>query len=304
MTLVFDRNFDPRHGEAVVVAPSVRRITARNEGPFTFRGTNTFLIGGHDVTVLDPGPDDPRHLQAILAAVGGGRIEKILLSHSHSDHAAGARPLQKRTGAPVLAGIPAHSSKRGEGPRLDDAPQSGFAPDRVLADADVIDGSDYRLQTIATPGHASDHLAFALLGTPVLFSGDHVMGWSTSVVAPPDGSMAAYLDSLDRLLARPEHTYLPAHGGAITEAPAYLRALKAHRLERETAILDALRQGGRTIPEIVAEVYRPLDPRLGQAAGLSTLAHLEHLTARGLVASGDVADATRYWLAAPPAGSG
>jgi glyoxylase-like metal-dependent hydrolase (beta-lactamase superfamily II) len=304
MMLVFDRNFDPRHGEAVAVAPGVRRVTATNEGPFTFRGTNTFLIGASDVTVLDPGPDDPMHLEAILAAVGDGRVERILLSHSHRDHAAGAMPLQERTGAPVLAGIARRVSPKSGEPRLGSEPQSGFAPDRVLADAELIEGNGYRLEAIATPGHAADHLAFALSGTRVLFSGDHVMGWSTSVVAPPDGSMADYVASLDRLLARSEDVYLPAHGGVIADAATYVRRLRTHRLEREAAILRALRQGWTTIPEIVAKVYGELDPRLGGAAGLSTLAHLEDLIARGLVADECTTDATRYRLAVPAAGSG
>jgi glyoxylase-like metal-dependent hydrolase (beta-lactamase superfamily II) len=279
-------------------------VTATNEGPFTFRGTNTFLIGAPDVTILDPGPDDPRHLEAIFAAVGDGRVEKILLSHSHSDHAAGANAIRERTGAPVLAGIRRRSFIESEDPHFDAAPQSGFAPDGVLADAELIEGNGYRLEAIATPGHASDHFAFAISGTRVLFSGDHVMGWSTSVVAPPDGSMADYMTSIDRLLARPENIYLPAHGGAIADAPTYVRRLKTHRLEREAAILRALQQGWATIPEVVAEVYGELDPRLGGAAGLSTLAHLEDLIARGLVAADGAADATRYRLADPAAGSG
>ena len=306
MALVFDRDFEPRHGEAVEVAPGVRRVTAANEGPFTFRGTNTFLIGTSDLTVLDPGPADPKHLEAVMRAVGRVRVERILVSHSHHDHTAAAPLLKERTGAPIFAGSSHRSALREAGAlHLDAEADTGFKPDRMLGDGDIVEGQDHRLEALATPGHASDHLAFALAGTNTLFSGDHVMGWSTSVVAPPDGSMSDYMASLDRLLRRPEDSYLPAHGGPIHNAHEYVRELKAHRIEREAAILNALRAGKRTVPELVAQVYVSLDPRLGGAAGLSTLAHLEDLVVRGLVNSdGPPALDRRYWLAAPAAGSG
>jgi len=306
MALVFDRDFEPLHGEAIEVAPGVRRVTAANEGPFTFRGTNTYLIGTSDLTVLDPGPADPKHLEAVMRAVGTARVAKILVSHAHHDHTAAAPLLKERTGAPVFAGSSRRSALLEAEPlRLDAEADTGFAPDRILRDGDIIEGQDYRLEALATPGHASDHLTFALAGTNILFSGDHVMGWSTSVVAPPDGSMADYMASLHRLLHRPEDLYLPAHGGPVRDAHEYVRELKAHRLEREAAILSALRDGKATIPELVAKVYVALDPRLGGAAGLSTLAHLENLVVRGLVNSdGPPALDRRYWLAAPTAGSG
>jgi len=305
MALVFDRDFEPRHGEAVVVAPGVRRVTAANESPFTFRGTNTFLIGSSDLTILDPGPADPKHLEAVMQAVEKARVAKILVSHSHHDHTAGAPLLKEPTGAPIFAASSRRSAQREAGAfRPDAEADTGFRPDRILRDGDIVEGQDYRLEVVATPGHASDHLAFALAGTNILFSGDHVMGWSTSVVAPPDGSMTDYMASLDRLLNRPEDLYLPAHGGPIRNAHDYVRELKAHRLEREAAILNALHGGTATVPELVTQVYVPLDPRLGAAAGLSTLAHLEALVARGIVNSdGPPALDRRYWLA-PAAGSG
>ena len=281
MALTFDRDFNPRHGEAVEVAPGIRRVTAANEGPFTFRGTNTFLIGRTAVAVLDPGPEDPSHVDALMRAIGGAKVAHILLSHSHRDHSDGVAFLKEHTGAPVFAALRTPRAHDEGGQRLDAGANLGLTPDHELCDGDQIESSDYRLEAIATPGHASDHITFAFAGTDILFSGDHVMGWSTTIVAPPDGSMHDYMASLDRLLARPERTYLAAHGGPIPDGPAYVRALKAHRLMREAAILEALRKGDRTIPEIVARVYGGLDSALTGAAVLSTLAHLEHLIARG-----------------------
>ena len=285
MALSFDASFDARHGEAVAVAPLVRRVTARNPGPFTFQGTNTFLIGREDLVVIDPGPDDPEHFRAVQAAIAGAAVVAILVTHRHRDHAPGARALAEATGAPVLAaGVkrePPWLSE--EGARVDAAADSVFAPDRKIGDGDVIAGDGFRLKVIATPGHASDHLAFAMLGTDILFSGDHVMGWSTTVVAPPDGSMADYMRSLDKLIARPESTYLPAHGGAIRQAHVYVRGLRTHRRMRERAILDRLARGDATVAEIVASIYSDLAPRLRPAAASSTLAHLEDLVGRGLV---------------------
>lgn len=300
MTLSFNRNFDPRHGEAVDVAPGVRRVTAANPSPFTFQGTNTFLIGDRELAVLDPGPDDPVHLQALLRAIGSADVRHILVSHSHRDHAPGAQPLKAATGAPVSAALraPTKAGAGGTSRRLDAAPDIGFVPDHVLADGETISVDRYLLEAIATPGHASDHMAFSLKDSEILFAGDHVMGWSTSVVAPPDGSMRDYIASLDRLLFRPESVYLPAHGAPISNAGTYVKALKTHRLMRERAILERLAEGDRTIPAIVARNYRDTDPRLHGAAALSTLAHLEDLVDRRLVLSdGPPSLAATYWPA-------
>lgn len=300
MALVFDRDFDPRHGQSVTVAPGVRRVTANNPGPFTFGGTNTFLIGGDPIAVLDPGPADPVHLEALLEAIGSAGVAHILVSHTHRDHSPAARLLQARTGAPILAAGPHRPARPlladgADHLRLDAGADLDFAPDAMLADGEIVEAEGYRLEAIATPGHAANHLAFALLGTAALFSGDHVMGWSTTAIAPPDGSMGDYLNSLDKLLARPESLYFPAHGSAIENAPAYVRGLKAHRKMREAAILDRLARGDRTIPELVATIYRDLDPRLGGAAALSTLAHLEHLVGRSqVIAEGPPGLLARY----------
>jgi glyoxylase-like metal-dependent hydrolase (beta-lactamase superfamily II) len=288
MALQFNRNFEPRTGDPVEVAPGVRRVTAPNPGPFTFQGTNTFLIGGRELAVLDPGPADPAHIDAVMKAAGDARVAHILVSHAHRDHSPGARLLSERTGAPVLAAGPHRSARPvrpGEELRLDASADLEFEPDLRLADGAIVEGADYRLQAVATPGHTANHLAFVLIGSDLVFSGDHVMGWATTIVAPPDGSMAHYMDSLDRLLARSEDTYAPAHGGTIANAHAYVRGLRSHRKMREAAILEGLRRGDRTIPDIVARVYQGLDARLTGAAALSTLAHLEDLVARALVAT-------------------
>ena len=298
MALRFNREFEPRHGEAVVIADRVRRVTAPNPGPFTFHGTNSFLIGERELAVLDPGPADPAHIEKLIQATGGVAVRHILVSHAHQDHAPGTRLLQAKTGAPILAaGIRRqhHAPLPDAAPRIDSGVDDGFQPDEMLADGALVEGPDYRLEVVATPGHAADHLAFALEGEGILFSGDHVMGWATTMVAPPDGSMSDYIGSLDKLLARPESLYFPAHGGPVREAHAYVRALRTHRKLRETSILKRLQDGDRTIAEIVARIYADLDPRLAGAAALSTLAHLEDLVARRLVETDGPADlAGRY----------
>jgi glyoxylase-like metal-dependent hydrolase (beta-lactamase superfamily II) len=301
MSLQFSREFAPPIGEPVVVAPGVRRVTAGNAGPFTFRGTNTFLIGEGTLAVLDPGPADPAHIDALMRAIGDARVAQILVSHTHRDHSPGARLLKERADAPILAAgphRPARAARAGEEARLDAGGDLDFVPDEVLADGAMVEGDGYRLEAIATPGHTGNHLAFAWSEPGIIFPGDHVMGWSTTVVAPPDGSMVDYMASLDKLIARPERLYLPAHGAEIRDGPDYARALRTHRKMREAAILEGLRQGDRSIREIVARVYAGLDPMLFAAAGLSTLAHLENLVARGaVVADGEPTLTARYWPA-------
>ena len=305
MALVFDRDFAPRHGEAVEVAPDVRRVTAPNAGPYTFGGTNTFLIGEGDLVVLDPGPDQPAHIDALLRAIGNAKVAAILVTHSHYDHSQAAPHLKTLTGATILAARRrALTAAIAKTPAIDDGNDLGFVPDDFLADGAIVEGPSYRLETVATPGHASDHLAFALPDQSLLFSGDHVMGWGTTMIAPPDGEMAEYMDSLARLLGRPETFYLPAHGGAIPDAHSYVRALISHRKMRERAILDGLNKGDASVADLVARIYPRLAEELRQAAALSTLAHLDHLVARGLVATDGAAGLdSRYRtvaVAAPP----
>jgi glyoxylase-like metal-dependent hydrolase (beta-lactamase superfamily II) len=284
----FERSFEPRHGEAVPVAPGVRRVTAPNRGPFTFEGTNSYLVGRGKVALIDPGPEDERHVAALLRAIGSDRLTHIFVTHTHRDHTGALQALKAKTGATTVAAGP-HKFARplapGEINPLDAAADLGFAPEITLGDGGAIDGDGWRLEAIATPGHTGNHLAFGLGGTDLLFSGDHVMAWSTTVVAPPDGSMADYMASLDKLMARPERRYLPGHGGPVSDAAGYLRALKSHRRMREAAILDRLAKGDATIPDMVRAIYRETDPRLHGAAALSVLAHLEDLVARGKVLS-------------------
>jgi len=270
-------------GEVAEVAPGVRRLLCGNPGPFTFRGTNTWIIGrGGSVAVLDPGPEDAAHLAAILAATAGERITHIIVSHTHRDHSPGAAALQAATGAPTF-GFGPHLTPPEAGGEGGD---HGFRPDERLADGAALEGETWRLCAIHTPGHCANHLCFALEGTGILFSADHVMSWSTSVVSPPDGDMAAYMASLARLAARDDRLFLPGHGPPLPEPAPFLAALAAHRREREAMVLDALRAAGRaTARELVAPVYGPaLDARLVPAAARSLLAHLLKLAAEGAAA--------------------
>jgi len=298
MALIHDRNFDPEHGRPVEIAPGVRRMTAGNAGPFTFHGTNTYLIGEQEIAVLDPGPDDDAHVEAIVKAAGANRIAAILVSHTHRDHSPGARLLQSLTGAPTFGEGPHRSARplaAGEINALEGSGDRDFIPDTALGDGETVCLAECSLTAIATPGHAANHLAFALEGTGIVFSGDHVMAWSTSIVAPPDGSMADYMASLDRLLARSDDILFPGHGGPVRDPAAYLAALKAHRLGREKAVLDQLRAGRHRVEDMVATIYKDVDPRLHSAAALSLLAHLEDLVNRGVVVCEGPVDLTgRY----------
>jgi glyoxylase-like metal-dependent hydrolase (beta-lactamase superfamily II) len=267
------------------VSPMVRRLVAPNASPFTFNGTCTYIVGQGQVAIVDPGRDDDTHVSALLAAVDGEQVETILITHTHRDHSPGARKLRAATGARVIGAAPL--TPKGDGSTgLDASHDRDYSPDAILADGERWQGAGYSIEALATPGHCSNHLCFALLEEGALFSGDHVMAWSTSVVAPPDGSMRAYMDSLDKLRARPETIYWPGHGGPVIEPQRYLRALIYHRRQREASILNALADGPRTIPALVAKIYVGLNPSLTRAAGLSTLAHLEDLGERGRVVGG------------------
>jgi glyoxylase-like metal-dependent hydrolase (beta-lactamase superfamily II) len=264
------------------ISPMVRRLVAPNASPFTFNGTCTYIVGEAKVAIVDPGPDDDAHLSALLAAVHGEQVETILITHTHRDHSVGAKKLRAATGARIVGAAP--FMPRGDGSAgLDSAHDRDYSPDAILADGERWQGAGYTIEAIATPGHCSNHLCFALLKQDALFSGDHVMAWSTSVVAPPDGSMRAYMDSLDKLRGRAETIYWPGHGGPVVEPQRYLRALIHYRRLREASILNALGGGPQTIPALVAKIYVGLNPALTRAAGLSTLAHLEDLSERRLV---------------------
>lgn len=284
MALELDTAFEPAHGTPVEVAPDVRRVTAPNPGPFTFHGTNSYVVGRDSLAVIDPGPDDDVHLAALVAAIAGRPVSHILVSHTHRDHSPLARRLSALTGAVVCAKGP-HGRARlpglsGKNP-LDASGDTDFVPDRTLVDGEIVEGDGWALETVLTPGHAANHAAFALRGGGVLFSADHVMAWSTTVVAPPDGSMADYMRSLDRLLERRDGFYLPGHGGPVLQPVPFVRALRTHRRMRERAVIERLRGGDRTIAAMVAAIYRDTDPRLHAAAALTVLAHLEDIVSRG-----------------------
>jgi glyoxylase-like metal-dependent hydrolase (beta-lactamase superfamily II) len=297
----FNKKLDLAPGVVDQVLPGVRRILCDNPSPFTFKGTLTYIIGRGKVAILDPGPADARHIDALLAAVRGETVTHIVITHTHRDHSPGAAPVKAATGAITLGEGPHRPARPlfiGETPRLDAGGDTAFVPVRRIADGEVIEGDGWALEAIATPGHTANHMAFALRGTDVLFSGDHVMGWSTSIVAPPDGSMSDYMASLHRLAARSETIYLAGHGDVIHDAPAFVARYIAHRGAREAAILRQLGKGEAEIPHLLRAIYIGLDPRLAGAAGLSMLAHLEDLTARGLVATdGAPSISGRYRLA-------
>jgi glyoxylase-like metal-dependent hydrolase (beta-lactamase superfamily II) len=259
--------------------PGIARLLAHNPSPFTFTGTQSYLVGEREVAVIDPGPDLPEHLDALEAAIAGRTVAAIMCTHTHRDHSPAAAPLAARTGAPIVGCAPL--SMETVGPRADASFDPDYAPDRVLGDGESIEVDGLRLTAVATPGHTSNHLCFAY--GDVLFTGDHVMGWSTTVVIPPDGDMAAYMASLGKLRRRDDRIYYPAHGPAVTKPAQLVRGLIGHRMQREKQILRLVGDGPRAIPEIVAKAYPGLDPRLTGAAGASVHAHLLDLEARGLV---------------------
>lgn len=280
----FDRSFDQQAGDVVRVSPLVRRLVCDNGGPFTFTGTCTYLIGTSELVVLDPGPNNSAHVEAILRATEGQKIAAILVSHTHADHSPAAALLQARTGAKIYGCAP-HSASRelhlGETNVLDASADKAYAPDIELRDGDVLDIDGVKLEALFTPGHTANHLCFALAQENALFSADHVMAWSTTIVAPPDGAMGAYMASLERLRSREEQIYWPGHGGPVNEPKRFVRALLHHRRAREAAILQRLKQGDTQISQIVERLYVGLDARLKGAAGLSVFAHLEELVAQG-----------------------
>ncbi|QLP98456.1 MAG: MBL fold metallo-hydrolase [Rhodoblastus sp.] len=297
----FDLAFDGEPGRLAAVSPLVRRIVADNPSPFTFRGTNTYVVGRGAVAVIDPGPPDEAHVAALLDALKGERVDTIVVTHSHRDHSPGARLLKQATGAPIVGcGVhrPARALAEGETARLEAANDLDHLPDRELKDGEATRGEGWELVAVATPGHTMNHLAFHLTQENALFSGDHVMGWSTSVVAPPDGAMGPYMASLERLRTRDDLVYWPGHGGPVREPQRFVRALIGHRRQREAAILARLAERPRAISELVALNYAGLAPRLKGAAALSTLAHLEDLADRGLARFEGVDGLSATWRVA------
>ena len=270
---------DAPYGKLEQLAPGIARVLAHNPSAFTYYGTQTYLIGTKEVAVIDPGPDLPEHLDALDQAIGGRKVAAIMCTHTHRDHSPAARPLAEATGAPVVGCAPL--ALETVGPRADAAFDGDYAADRILADGESIEIDDRDVTAVATPGHTSNHLCFAY--GDALFSGDHVMGWSTTVVVPPDGEMGVYIASLEKLRQRVDRVYYPAHGPPVTNPQQYVRGLIGHRMQREKQILRLVGERARDVPDIVANAYPGLDPRLVPAAGGSVLAHLVDLEQRGLV---------------------
>ena len=262
--------------------PGVRRLLANNPSPFTFTGTQTYVVGRGEVAVIDPGPDEGGHVEALLEALGDERVSAILCTHTHRDHSPASRPLAAATGAPIIGCAPLAIAD--DGPRADASFDFEYEPDLILADGGRVAGDDWTLEAVATPGHTSNHLCFALIEAGAMFTGDHVMGWSTTIVSPPDGDMAAYMASLEMLLTRGDRVYYPTHGPAIADPKAHVQALIDHRRTREAQIVAQLAAGEGSIARMVAKLYRDIDPLLHPAAGRSVLAHLLDLQSRGRVA--------------------
>lgn len=268
-------------GVAERVGSALLRVLAPNPSPYTFTGTMSYVLGVGSVAMIDPGPAEPSHLAALESAIGGRAVEAILVTHNHRDHSPAARLLAESTGAPIVGAAPLNPSGLDGG--VDASFDALYAPDRVLVDGDRVDGDGWTLEAVATPGHTSNHLCFAWEEGDGLFSGDHVMGWSTSVVIPPDGDMGDYMASLTKLTERSEATYWPGHGPAVPDPQRLLRGMIGHRRQRERQVLRTLESGPLAIPPMVAAMYKGLDERLVPAAELSVLAHLRDLERRGLI---------------------
>jgi glyoxylase-like metal-dependent hydrolase (beta-lactamase superfamily II) len=282
----FNKNLDLAPETVDEPLPGVRRIMCDNPGPFTFKGTQSYIIGRGKVAIVDPGPDDPRHVGALLEAVRNETVTHIFVTHTHRDHSPAVPVIKKATGATVYAEGPHRAARPlhfGESPRLDASADRDFRPDVALKDGEEVSGPGWTVEAVTTPGHTANHMAFALKESNALFAGDHVMGWSTSIVAPPDGAMSDYMASLTKLTKRSEQTYLPGHGPAIENAVRFLNCYILHRKGREESILYHLSKGASDIPTLVRAIYIGIDPRLTGAAGLSVLAHMEDLVTRGVV---------------------
>lgn len=297
----FDRDFHVPAGQLDQVTPLVRRIVAPNPSPFTFTGTCSYIIGRGEVAILDPGPELAEHVDALLQAVSGETVSHVVVTHTHRDHSPAAAAIKAATGATIVGAGPHRPARPlhiGELNPLDASADVDYRPDQEMADGDSLSGRGWTLTAVATPGHTANHLAFALREDDVLFSGDHVMAWATSIVAPPDGAMGDYIRSLELLGTRPEPTYLPGHGGPVRDAQSFVRDYLDHRIAREVAILRGLERTAETVPDLVRRIYIGLDSRLVGAASLTVLAHLEHLVESGrVVTDGPAAIDGRFRLA-------
>ena len=279
----YRRKLDFEYGKAEVLAPGIRRVIANNPGPFTFHGTGTYILGTGSVAVIDPGPDDEAHIDAILASIPGETVSHILVTHTHMDHSPGCRLLQAKTGAPTYAYGPHGAGKIEQGVQVEEGGDMDFDPDHLVTHGEIIQGGDWSVECVYTPGHTSNHLCFQLREQKALFTGDHVMGWSTSIISPPDGDMADYMLSLELLLERDDEIYWPTHGPCIDEPKAHVEAYIAHRLEREQQIIACIEEGTYKIREMVPLMYKDTPEFMYPAAARSVLAAMENLVKKGTV---------------------
>jgi glyoxylase-like metal-dependent hydrolase (beta-lactamase superfamily II) len=287
MAIPFIRTLEAPYEASLQLSPLVSRVLAHNPGPFTFKGTGVYIVGKTDVAVIDPGPIIPEHLDALKRALDGKRVTHILVTHTHNDHSPAAQPLKEWTGAKTYAYGPHGSGKAEDGVKVEEGGDMAFLPDVRVKDGDVIKGNGFTFECVYTPGHTSNHMCFALREEKALFTGDHIMGWSTTVVTPPDGDMAQYMASVRKLLARDDEILYPTHGAPVTDPKPFLEAYLDHRLDRERQILACIKEGVSTIQEMVARMYVDVDKRLHPAASRSVLAHLIQLTNEGRVTLND-----------------
>ncbi len=268
------------YGVADRLTPLVRRVVARNPGHYTLHGTNSYIVGHGRVAIIDPGPLLDDHIAALIKAVDGEVVEHIVVTHTHHDHSPAALALQEAVGGTIRGALPKPIP---EGAETAESIHRAFAPDHQLFDGEAIAGDGWTLEAVHTPGHMSNHMCLALAAESILFSGDHIMGWNTTVVSPPDGNMADYMASLERCLARDDRTYWPAHGPEIAEPGPFVRAYRTHRRMRETEILRCIEAGIDTIPAMVEDMYRHIPAAMHHAASRSVLAHLEHMAETGRI---------------------
>jgi len=283
MAIPFIREFAPRYGEEVRVTPLISRIVANNPGPFTFMGTGVYIVGEGDVAVIDPGPDLPEHIDALKRALDGRHVSHILVTHTHSDHSPAAKPLKEWSGARTYAFGPHGFGRDPDGPKVEAGGDTEFVPDIRVRDGEIIAGNGFTFECVHTPGHTSNHMCYALKDEKALFTGDHIMGWSTTVVTPPDGDMADYIASVEKLERRGDAVLYPTHGAPVTDPGPFLAAYREHRLDRERQVLASIAAGRDTIPAMVEHMYADVDKRLHPAASRSVLAHLIKLEREGRV---------------------
>ena len=283
----FTYEFDYEYGKPQTLTPLIRRVLANNPSGFTFRGTGTYIIGRGDVAVIDPGPMMEDHIEALKSSLEGERVTHILITHTHMDHSPAAKPLKAYWNAPTLGYGPHGAGKRESGVQVEEGGDMDFVPDVTLRHGDIIEGNGWTIECVYTPGHTSNHMCFALKEEKALFTGDHVMGWSTSVISPPDGDMTQYMKSLQLLLERDDEVYWPTHGTCIRDVKNYIQAFIDHRLDREAQILDCLGNGYHSINDMVPVMYTDTDKRMYGAAARSVLAAMMRLVDTGKVECSD-----------------